>query len=150
MKRWLLAVLALLAVTMLPSQGKDVGQLRPVGLLYVFRQGNLVCVETDTGESGQGADLQSALLDMKTSASGVLFLETTEKLVITEAMKGILPQLQEQLRPGTRVLLGQADLNAEEAYDYLSAKREGLPLKDWKQGTELPRLQNAKGRFHIV
>lgn len=150
MKRWILAVLALLTVSALPSQGSDIGNLRPVGLLYVYWKDGMICTETDSGDYGQGGDLQSALLDMEASSQGEIFLETTEELVVTESVQVLLPQLKAILRPGTHVLLGPAELNPKEAYAYLSAKKEGTQLKEWQKGTHLTKLETAEGRFHIA
>lgn len=149
MKRWLLAFLALLAVTALPTQGSDIGKLHPVGLLFVSWKDGMICIETDTGDYGKGEDLRLALLDMEAASTGEIFLETTEYLVLTESVQAFLPQLQTTLRAGTKVFLGQID-NLEKAYAYLSTKREGVALMDWQKGMSLPKLLTAEGRFHIA
>lgn len=150
MKRLALAALALLAFSALPSQGSDIGNLQPVGLLYIYWKDGMICTQTDAGDYGQGGDLQSALQDMEASSPKEIFLETTEELIVTESVQALLPQLQRILRPGTQVYLGSAELNPETAYEYLSAKKEGVLLKDWQKGTHLPILRFAEGRFRIA
>lgn len=150
MKRWILLAIAAAVVVSGPSAGgRDVARLLPVELLYIYRSGDQILVETDTGDLGTGGDLTAALEDLKASASAEIFLETADYLVVTEQTKDLIPQLWNILRPATEVCLG-IRANAKAA-EFLTAHRPGVTLNDMRAGvTELPVLIQTEGRYHLV
>lgn len=150
MRRWILFAIALTLFSFLPNQGTDIGNLRPVGLLYVYWENGAVTAAADTGDLGRGKTIREALEDMKATSQGEIFLETTEKVLITESVLGELDTLAAILRPGTELCLGQMGLNPEEAYEYLHTRETGAALYSWKKNQKLPKLDYREGRYHLA
>lgn len=119
MKRsvWFVAALTAIALlAKLPHPATDVGKLEPVQVVWIGNAEAGVAVRTDTGAVGVGGDLASAAQALRDGASGVVFLETAELLIIEEESL-IVPELYEILRPSCRVCIGSGlDLTAAAAY----------------------------------
>lgn len=115
MKRLAWFVLALAALTVLsrlPHPATDVGELEPVRVVWIGEAG----IRTDTGATGRGADLTTAVEELHDSASGVIFLETAEYVILEPGYR-VGPELYEIFRPSCKVCVGSgADLVAAAAY----------------------------------
>ncbi|MGN0977533.1 MAG: hypothetical protein ACI4PH_05705 [Faecousia sp.] len=149
MKRWPILAAALAALLLVPSQTGDVGDLLPVELLYIYKENDRICLETDTGEAGEGDSLTAALTDLKATAPGEVFLDTADYLIVTKDTVPLLPQLTKVLRPATEVCLG---VNADtQAAAFLSAHKPGVTLKDCRLGGQaLPTLIKTEERYRLV
>lgn len=146
MKRWVIygLVIALLLV-LRPQEMKDVGQLLPVELLYIYKEGGYIRVETDDGTWGRGLTLQRAFDDLKETAPGSVFLETADYLMVTHTTAALLPELAERLRPATEVCIGWRI--EEQTLPFLQAHKPGVSLKDIRAGKkEIPVLIQKGGR----
>lgn len=84
MKRmmWLLAALGMVMLMRLPGQSADVAELEPVETVLVCRRGSDICITTDTGATGTGENLLLAVEDLKRHASGRIFLDTADYLLV--------------------------------------------------------------------
>lgn len=143
MKRWFCAGAVLLYL--LPSVGTDISRLHPVGLLYVRRAGASVEIRTDTGDSGTGPDVQSAMQDLRDSCHGEIFTETVEKLIVSDTV--LAAQLRPYLRPSVEVVQGRGEIDPEQAARFLTAHSSGRRLMD--AGKSLPVLTESGGKYHI-
>lgn len=150
MRRWIVYALVLAVLFLLPpSEKTDVGELKPVELLSIYHtEEGTLRVETDTGDLGTGRNLKEALEDLKATASGSIFLDTVDYLLITEDAIPSLPQLWKILRPATQVCLGVgADPGTAE---FLSAHKPGVTLNDIRAGTgTLPVLTRTEERCRL-
>ncbi len=150
MRRWIVYVLVMTLVLLLsPAAKTDVGELLPVELLYIYHSNEgMLCVETDTGDFGAGETLDGALSDLKDTASGNIFLDTTDYLIISGEAFPLLPELWQILRPATQVCLGTgADPGATK---FLSAHKPGVTLNDIRSGTKtLPVLTRIEERYRL-
>ena len=92
MKQWpVMAATVVLILVLSPFQGTDIGKLRPAQWVYLSRQEDTVALETDMGDRGEGADVISALEDLRRSAPGELFLETADYALISrEALEDLV------------------------------------------------------------
>lgn len=120
MKKWLFLAAVLTAVAVLsrrPHPARDVAKLEPVQVVYVRMDGAEFSVETDTGARGTGATLTEAAADMKANASGEVFLDTAEFLVLHPTIP-ITEEFHILLRPTCKVTFTTAapDLQAASAY----------------------------------
>lgn len=147
MKRLIFAILILAAFSMLPSPGTELGELHPVSLLLIQNEGNSIRLTTDTEEVGQGETLDMAIRDLRETASGHLFLETVETLLIEEKAQYLLPELHQLLRPNVRVCRPEGAVNVEEAAAYLSTHLPERMLKDALPGKPIPVLYGKEGRY---
>lgn len=151
MKRWigLLAGFAL-AVFLAPSEETDISALRPVELLYIYKEEGQIYVETDTGDLGKGKDLQGALEDLKATSPGEIFLETAGYVVVTPETKGYLLGLQQILRPATEIVQAEDRIDTGTAAEYLSVHGPGAMLRDYHTEEKLPELKIEEGRCYLV
>lgn len=120
MKKWLFLAAVLTAVAVLsrrPHPARDVAKLEPVQVVYIRIDGAEFSVETDTGAKGTGANLTEAAADMKANATGEIFLDTAEFLLLHPAVP-ITEEFHTLLRPTCKVTFTTAapDLQAASAY----------------------------------
>lgn len=150
MKRWigLLAGFAL-AVFLAPSKEMDISALRPVELLFLYKEDGMIGIKTDTGDSGTGADLSAAVEDLKATAPGEIFLDTADYVMVTAETKGYLRELKEILRPAAEVVLAQGEFNMSEAVEFLRIHNPGMKLKDYRSEDSLPVLAAKEGRYYL-
>ena len=134
MKKWLFLTAVLIAVAVLsrrPHPARDVAKLEPVQVVYVCIDGAELSVETDTGAKGTGVTLAEAAADMKAKASGEVFLDTAEFLLIHPAVP-ITEEFHTLLRPTCRVILATAAPDFQAVSDYLSVHTPPRTLSDLK------------------
>ena len=139
MNKWLWIPLLLGALFWNPAEPRDVGSLIPVELVQLSRDREGVAVRTDTGNRGWGENLEAAMADLKQKASGEIFLETAEYVLLTGEKETFIPELKHYFRPGTQVYEAQYLEDLEEAAAYLGQHRRESPLFRL-QNRDLPRL----------
>ena len=149
MKKWIVMLLALLAFTVLPSSGTELGELRPVSLLVIRTQGNNIQLLTDTLELGTGETLDAALQNLEDTTPGHLFLDTVENLILTKEAKFLIPQLKQLLRPGVTVCAAKSELNPETAPEYLNSHTPRYRLSDVDESTPLQMLNYSEERYFL-
>lgn len=146
MKKWLFAAALLLACSALPSPGTELGELHPVSLLLVDNSGRQVVVQTDTGQLGTGETLPAALLELKETTPGHIFLDTVEYLVLQGNAQRLLPDLQQQLRPGVRVCTADEEAEAESLAEFLKSHPPKARLSELTAETPLQNIRIKEGR----
>lgn len=149
MKKWIVMLLALLAFTILPSSGTELGELRPVSLLVIRTQGNNIQLLTDTLDLGTGETLDAALQNLEDTTPGNLFLDTVENLILTKEAKFLIPQLKQLLRPGVTVCAAKSELNPETAPEYLNSHTPRYRLSDVDESTPLQMLNYSEERYFL-
>lgn len=154
MKQWLLLALAVLlaaAFGWMPFQGTDVADLLPVEIVRIRVDDGTIRVQTDTGNSGSGTDLQEAFHDLKSTAAGEIFLETADYLLVDEGTAAYLEALCEYLRPGCGVCLESGEQELAEAAAFLKTHEPPVSLQDYRAGERrLPWLRSVEGRMYLV
>lgn len=154
MKRWLWYLVALLLVAAMgwmPFTGTDVAKLQPVEVIRVGVAEDLVRVETDTGDSGSGTDLEEAFSDLKESIPGKVFLETADYLLISRQAQSLLEPLTAYLRPACGICLEEGAAELEAVAKFLGAHEPGMTLQEYRAGKrELPELHTREGRMYLV
>ena len=155
MKRWLLYGAALLTAVLLMKdenrQGTDVAKLEPAQILAVEESGGGLSVRTDMGHSGWGTDLESAIADMKMTASGQVFLDTAEYLLVSPGAMKWMPELSELLRSSCQVCLAGEVEELTAVAEFLSGHEPGYTLGDWRKGTVgIPVLYLLKERMYLA
>lgn len=150
MRRWIVYVLVTALVFLVsPATKTDVGELLPVELLYIYYgEDGMLHVETDTGDTGAGENLEGAMSDLKATAAGNIFLDTADYLIIHRNAASQLPQLWKILRPATQVCLGTGI--QKETAKFLSAHKPGRTLNDIRGGARsLPTLKRIEERYRL-
>ena len=151
MKKWIL--LALLAGLLMfsPFTSADVTKLKPVEVIRLSGTTRGIRVETDTGESGEGTDLRQAFEDLKQTASGEIFLETADRLLVTPQTVELLPELTYFLRPGCNICVEIGNSELSDVGAFLRIHEPGVTLQDHIAGeAALPVLCVEDGRMYLI
>ncbi|MBE6926379.1 MAG: hypothetical protein E7461_06005 [Ruminococcaceae bacterium] len=101
----LLATIVVLValVGLLPFDGTDIGKLHPVEVLAVSRKDGTLLLQTDSGMSGTGKNVDDALSALRLSSSGNIFLETANYLLIGQDCTDEVASFWEFVRPACQV-----------------------------------------------
>lgn len=144
-------VLGLLAVFAgIPFHGTDVAKLQPIEVIAISKERNLYLVQTDTEDMGRGTTLYEAFADLKASATGQVFLETAQYLLIEKDLIPALSELKTYLRPACNLCLWDGSGDLTEAADFLDAHHPGLTLLGWlAENQQIPILKTDQGRMHL-
>lgn len=130
MKKWLVFAAAVTAVAILsrrPHPARDVARLEPVQAVYIYQKNGTLCIETDTGAAGSGNSLTEAAEDLKASASGEIFLDTAEFLLIDPEVT-ITADFHTLLRPTCGVTFTTAPPDLQATADYLTIHQPSVTL----------------------
>jgi hypothetical protein len=151
MKRGVLLVAVLGLVLSNPFEMSDIAKLKPVEAVRISVIQRMICVETDTGDLGAGEDLPKAFADLKQTASGDIYLETADRLLVSPQAVFLLPELKAYLRPGCNVCvaLGEADMG--DISEFLRNHEPGVTLQNyWTGNRDLPVLYSIDGRMYLA
>lgn len=153
MKKVLLYLVLIAAVIFLGEKGngsEEVGQLQPVQLIMAQWTGGELQLTTDTGHSGTGGNVKKALNDMNEAASGRLFLDTADYLLISKNSLFVLEELSGYLRPSCAVCQLDGNVEPAEAAEYLSYHIPELTLAMYEAGERtIPVLSSKEGRMKL-
>lgn len=150
MKRILLYAGILAVLFAAPVERLDVGKLRPVQVVWVYKEDDWVVIQTDTGDVGIGETAQQALKNMEDTTSGVIYLDTAQYLLLSKDGDDAVEELRNALKPKTRICHAEGEIDIAEAGKFLSS-HEDLPLlKDWKTGQNLPVISTFRKRFTFL
>ena len=122
MKKWLVFAAAVTAVAILsrrPHPARDVARLEPVQAVFIYQEDGTLFIETDTGAAGSGNTLTEAAADMKASASGEIFLDTAEFLLLDPAVP-VTEEFHTLLRPTCGVTFTHATPDLQAVSEFLS------------------------------
>ena len=130
MKKWLVFAAAVTAVAILsrrPHPARDVAMLEPVQAVYIYQKHGTLCIETDTGAAGSGNTLTEAAADLKATASGEIFLDTAEFLLIDPEVT-ITADFHTLLRSTCGVTFTTAPPDLQATADYLRIHQPSVTL----------------------
>ena len=121
MKKWLYpaAFIAAAILSRLPHPAVDIARLDPVRAIYLYTDGAAMTIETDSGDSGSGPNLEAAYADLRNNADREIFLDTAEFLILDPDVS-ITEPFYELLRPTTQVVFSNEKPNLETISDYLT------------------------------
>ena len=121
MKKWLYpaAFIAAAILSRLPHPAVDIARLDPVRSVYLYMDGAELTIETDSGDSGTGADLEGAYAALRANAHREIFLDTAEFLILDPNVP-ISEPFYELLRPTTQVVFSNGKPDLETISDYLT------------------------------
>lgn len=152
MRRWWIYIIlyALVGVFGLsPFSGTDIAKLSPVEAVWLEERDGYVRIETDSKEVGVGKTLSEALDNMKLTASGTVFLDTADYVIVKRGSEDLLLQVTDILRPSCSVCIADAMPDMEKAAEYLGVHEPTVKLKDIS-AAELPYLTEREGRMVLL
>lgn len=153
MKRILGAALAVAAVWLMPRLSHpavDIGKLEPVEAVLLIGTKNGIRLETDTGASGEGKTLEEAVEALREGASGEVFLETADKLLISGDVSSYWPEIYGLFRPNSQVCFANANIDLTEAAAYLEmhpAKQTLAQIRGGLENWSVLTMQEGRGRL---
>ena len=147
MKRTLIYVALLAAALMIPRKGTDVGKLKPVELVQLYKMGQTVVIATDTGDSGRGGTVEAAFQNLKETTSGVIFLDTADYLLVSRGAVKEAKELCDYLKKSTRVCIAELNVNPADAAEYLKVHRPEMTLGEKHNIKMAPVLTRENGRL---
>ncbi len=155
MKHWLIYGIAVAAVVLLgwlPFPISDVGELQPLEVLYVSQKdGGGICLDSDTGDRGEGDTLAAAFQDLRAGVQGDVFLDTADYVLLAPGTESYAPGLWQELRPGCQVCRVEGQPDLEKTAKFLSAHEPGLTLLQLLLGqNNLPVLRAKEGEMRLV
>ncbi len=133
MRKWSIYAVGAILLSVLGGVSfhkSDVAVLKPVEVLSVRKTEGAVTIETDTGDSGTGANLHEALEDLKETTAGDVFLDTVDYLLLARDAESLLQELSDVLRPGCGVCICVGDGKLEEVAPFLAAHPLSVSLGD--------------------
>lgn len=125
--KYLFTALVLTLLFGLPFRTVDTQRLLPLLTIQVAREDGAVRLRSEAGE-GVGADWDAAVADLRAQASGEVFFDTAEHIVVCD--RDLLPQILRSgvLRPAAQVYFADAFRDVEGLEAYLSAHPSGVTV----------------------
>lgn len=125
--KYLFTALVLTLLLGLPFRTVDTQRLLPLLTIQVAREDGAVRLRSEAGE-GVGADWGAAVADLRAQASGEVFFDTAEHIVVCD--RDLLPQILRSgvLRPAAQVYFADAFRDVEGLEAYLSAHPSGVTV----------------------
>ena len=148
MKRSFLYMLVLAVILVLPARSTDVGKLRPVQTVAVYRNQESCIIKTDTEDIGNGTTIIEALEDLKSTTPAVLYLDTAQYLLVND--KTLIEELRPYLKRSVCLYGFIGDPPMETVSKYLSAQPDSVKLGKWKDGEIVPVLDCTKDRIKML
>lgn len=134
--RVILYIIIILLMLAAPVTPLDVAKLQPVQTVALYVHKDAVYLETDTGITGRGANVQDALDDLEKATPGVIYLDTAEYLLITEQSAHLVCEIQQYLHPDVKVSMWDKKGAVEDASKHLGVRNDLPELSQWKNAEE--------------
>ena len=142
MKRVLLYIGILALLLAAPVESADIGKLRPVQVVSVYKENNWVVMHTDTEDKGYGSTAKQALQNLKDTSNGIIYLDTADYLLVTKDTIDAAEELRKDLKDSVQLCMTAKQVDLVEVSQYLSIRGDLPKLKDWSEGEELPVLSS--------
>ena len=150
MKRVLIYILIVAALLLVPLERADVADLRPVQTVALYKTPEGYRIETDTEDAGNGKTVDGAYKDLIDTTPGVIYLDTADYLLVSEAALPALESIDKYLKNGVRVcgVIGEADL--KEVSKFLSVQTGLRPFSQAGFGGTMPFLDCRTDRIKFL
>lgn len=137
-------ILIIVLVFTAPVTRIDVGTLRPVEVVAIHQENGELILQTDTGDLGRGADVESALRDMKQKTPAVIYLDTAKYLLVDINVQHDAEALRGYLKSNVKVALFCDRIDLKYAGMYLDVQDDLMAFEDWKPGVLVTVLTSEK------
>lgn len=153
----LLAFLLLTFAGRLPFEIHDAAELNPIQTLEIKADAQGFLLRGENGQQGSGKTFDLAVEDLKRSTTGVAFLQTAQKLLLSGDTDSVIDQIirSDALRPASEVYLASGQLDLEAITDYLSTRSSEVTLSDLRSAVlegkrpVLPRLKQEGEKVEL-
>ncbi len=141
MKRIMIYALIFAVVLAVPVERTDVGRLRPVETVMVYKRGEDLVIRTDTDDMGIGPDAATAFVNLKSTTPAVIYLDTADFLLVSDEAIDQVEQLRQVLKPTVEMYRFEDDIDPKAASEFLSVHGNGIKLKQWEHGAQLSTVE---------
>ena len=149
MKKIVLYILILATLWLVPAERADIAKLRPVAVIALYKENDVIILATDTDDYGTGADVMQALAQMRSTSPAIIYLDTADYLLIEEEAVGEVDALRAELKATVRLCKIAGTVDLKSAAEYLPVHGALPTLCRWKIGESLPILQTENDRLKI-
>ena len=149
MKRILCAALVV-AAFLVPATPQELGRLKPVEVLKVEALGDLIRIETDAADTGQGETMEQALADLHAGASGTIYLDTARYLIVPAGREDLIYQLAPYLKCSVKVCCWEGKMPMDQLGPFLDCHRPEFSLKTYQPGEKLQTLLAEKEHLRLM
>lgn len=139
MKRIIIYCIILAGILWIPVERMEIRDLEPIQAVWMFREDGDVVLKTDTEDEGRGESVQKALVDMKEKSSGIVYLDTSRFLLVSENAQELIGELSPYLKGKVKISLWEGG-EIKEAAQYMQAHKIGVKLARWYEDVKLPKL----------
>ena len=126
---YLLLAVALTCVFGLPFREYDTARLLPIRTLQAAVTEQGVKIVSEVGE-GEGVTWETAVQDLRDKASGEVFFDTAEQVVLCDRSLIAAAVESGDLRPAAQVYFADALRDPDGLHEYLSAHESPLTVAD--------------------
>ena len=122
MKKVIYVIIVLLTF-LAPVKRADIAKLLPIEAVVLRKEGENIALETDLGDIGIGNTAEDALVNLKTNAIGIVYLDTARYLLVEPGMENEAEEIRQKLKKSVKVgtYLGG---DIKQAAKYLDAHQE--------------------------
>lgn len=149
MRNTALYIVLLAAALLVPAERTDLGKLKPVETVLLYESDGFITVRTDTEDEGSGDTLEKAIQNMKQTASGVIYLDTADYLLVMEGAQVWIPELRGILKENVRICKAEGQVDVLLAASYLSVHKPKWTMETWESQAELQVLRVENERMNL-
>lgn len=131
MRKMVWYLILIIGALMIPAEKTDIGNMKPVELVQLERNGDRVMIRTDMGAEGQGQDVTEALENLNRMSDGIIYLDTADYLLVDMDAAADVVELAEVLKASTRVCWAEKKIDPEKAAAFLRIHQPQTQFKDW-------------------
>lgn len=137
--RMILYIIILALLFLAPVQRLDVAKLEPVQTVALYTDESGIVLETDTDNKGRGVTVDSAYEDLEDKTPGVIYLDTSQYLLVTEGAVSCVDAIRKYLHPSVKVSLWDGEGSVKDAAKYLGVRNDLPELQGW-----YPKIENIE------
>lgn len=138
--RLLLYAIILGALFIVPLQGVEIANLKPIQAVWLDMKNGEVFLLTDTEDSGYGTTVDEALANMKHSSSGIVYLDTAQYLFVSESAEPKIIAIEPYLKPYVCLCRWDGRGDIREAVKYADAHKIGVKINSRMEVGNLPEI----------
>lgn len=139
----------ILGMLLIPVERNDVGKLRPVEAISIYKDVDKITIETDTEDMGTGNTVEEALKNLVDTTAGIIYIDTAEYLLVEVEEVSIIEQMSPYVKHSVKVCAMEGRIEPEEAVVYLQSHPINTTLKTAERGKDIPVLAKESGKLTI-
>ena len=145
MKRTLLYVAMLTVALVIPVERTNLEEMKPVEVVYLYEEADLITLSTDTGDRGSGIDIPEAMSNLRQTTAGIIYLDTANYLLIGKETEVYVKELRPFLKDDVRICIAEGKIDMKTVGQYLRVHQPEVKMENWEAGRKLQTLKGNGG-----